>query len=359
MFSIIFIISNKVVDFVLDFLHRGSSTGLDSDKQNLFNQKDNTKYNLQDSDLQILGERYEIVLSHSFDKNNEDWKKTQFTESINNAITKAQNNPNKTSFGIYNQASNHWVAYALVCKNDGDITILYKDSKTSDEIQPFYDGVAAVKPEAKILVNQYQEQEDIYSCGLFSLENIQIMKEQLLQNSEEFIEKFENFQDFYKTENISELRQKYGKKYLIAIANETAKAPEADSGHLLKEILDNLNITGQLGLSEEAKNILIDEGIVEQGLLSSCLFRLNKIFQSISISSEKQSDDKLTLPLPSENQPENNIDNCFNKPTLPFYMGEGMISYKTKSEIINLKLTGETSNTDTNAIVPVSKDYDV
>ncbi|HJK86424.1 MAG TPA: hypothetical protein QKA08_01460 [Candidatus Megaira endosymbiont of Nemacystus decipiens] len=347
MFSIIFIISNKVVDFVLDFLHRGSSTGLDSDKQNLFNQKDNLEYNLQDSDLKILGEQDEIFISHSFSKKNADWKKTQFTESINNAITKAQNNPNKTSFGIYNQDGEHWVAYALVCKND-DITILYKDSKTSYTIQSFRDGVKSVKPEAKILVNNHQEQEDVVSCGMFSLENTRIMKEQLSQNSEGFIEKFENFQDFYKTENISELRQEYGKKYLIAIANAIAKASEADSKYVMKQTIDNLNISGQPELSEEAKNILIEEGIVikpEPGFLSSCFSRLNEIFDSISTS--------------SENISENNIDNRFNKPTLPFYMGEGMISYKTKSEIINLKLTGETSNTDTNAIVPVSKDYDV
>lgn len=354
MFSIIF----KIVDFVLDFLHRDSDQSdytnsyryadIGPYKQNLFNQKDNTEYNLQDSDLQILGEQYGIVISPSFNKNGTDWQKKCFESSINSTIGQAQNNPNNISFGIYNQGSNHWVAYALVCKNDGDITILYKDSKTSDEIQPFCDGVKAVKPEAKILVNQYQEQEDIHSCGLFSLENTRIMKEQLLQNSEGFIEKFENFQDFYKTENISELRQEYGKKYLIAIANAIAKASEADSKYVTKQTIDNLNISGQPELSEEAKNILIDEGIVikpEPGFLSSCFSRLNEIFDSISTS--------------SENISENNIDNCFNKPTLPLYMGEGMISYKTKSEIINLKLTGETSNTDTNAIIPVSKDYDV
>lgn len=130
----------------------------------------------------------------------------------------------KSQHFIVNLDYNHWTCLSLV-KNKEDLYILYKDSMgispdTKTQIELYIKNIAQYEfgmegIKVKFIANTQTEQQDLVSCGIFALKNIQIIQQELSgENPETFLENFAESKEFCKSEVISKLRTKYAKESL-------------------------------------------------------------------------------------------------------------------------------------------------
>ena len=213
--------------------HKGSSQRTEisdgaalNDKQNAFNQRNNSKYYYQDKDIIVI--QKEIMPQGSIVKifGNDDNTKGILEE----LISQLGENP---VFCIYNPNGGHWVSFVILKVQD-QITVLYKDSQEGGDGSGLQDSLKAIDQGIKVRTNEPHEQTSGVECGIFALQNMAIMAVQLQYNQGNFIEGFSQFKGFCSLEDARKLRAgEFAKQYVLGMKKQI-QIDHANSAMLLK-----------------------------------------------------------------------------------------------------------------------------
>ena len=108
------------------------------------------------------------------------------------------------------------------------LKVLYKDSFGSDSfiserknLEEKIENAFNAKYKLEFKFNQRKEQEDRTSCGIFALQNTQIMAMLIQKNKNNFLANFENFDQFCSQHKANSLRQKeFALFYILGLSKQ-------------------------------------------------------------------------------------------------------------------------------------------
>ncbi len=190
--------------------------------ENAFNQKDNTSYYYQATDISTIQSQIMSKYSDRF-RIHEPIRDSASAKPIISSLKE-----NKPTICIYNLGNWHWVVFAAIKTND-QITILYKDSKGATNSKFEYQLMELIGGDKLTFIdNTEKEQTTGVDCGPFALANVRIMAQELSKNKEKFIDNFEDFEGFCSLKNADSLRRgEFAEKYFAgiyqSIANKSVK----------------------------------------------------------------------------------------------------------------------------------------
>jgi energy-coupling factor transporter ATP-binding protein EcfA2 len=180
--------------------------------KNAFNQQHNPNYYYQASDITLI--QRQIMQKHSAD--------FVIHEPIGNdhaiqPITRkliASLDLIKPTLCIYNLGNFHWVTFAALRKAEGSTIVLYKDSLGYANLS-FEKQIRDIDKTVQFIVNNNQEQTNGVDCGIFALQNMQVMATKLSQGQDEFVKVFAGFKGFCNLVQARELRENTFAKELV------------------------------------------------------------------------------------------------------------------------------------------------
>jgi hypothetical protein len=175
-----------------------------------------------------------------------------------------------TGVGVYNTGGRHWIAFSLI---PGDkpktITLLYKDSLGSKREDLERDVKAAFPEEDGWVVNikydskgMEQKETPMVSCGLFALQNMEVMAREIAKDKEKFIDKFEEV-SFYNPIKGEKNYAKVIKDLREEFAAKCAKGIYENSLVELKEFKQRMRRNEDLTKEKAAEIKFIDDKIGE------------------------------------------------------------------------------------------------
>lgn len=175
---------------------------------NLFNQQSDSEYQLQSHDINYVADKLFRGHKNSYFLPVQQNHLRLASIGIKLALettAKSKIESNQDVLSIFNKSANHWVAYRIAKTNDGELTVLYKDSYGDKYPDEFAKMVAQAFPEYKInfVYSNSKEQQDGVSCGIFALRNLERLSQiktqniagSYQQNNDELI--FKEIQPFY------------------------------------------------------------------------------------------------------------------------------------------------------------------
>ena len=183
---------------------------------------------------------------------------------------------NSPCFIIYNIDDLHWVTFALVKLPDHAIKVLYKDSmgdfaNTQAKVQEaIRDHFANQDCRVDFLANSNKEQEDDYSCGPMSLNNMAIII-QGLKNEQSFMDEFNNVQ-FCSQSQVESVKKNF-------------------KNNLQKKLIQNINQDIEILAKDEAFKVVIKDIVSEAVKLEPLLHAQNKYFDVLKEELEKKEKD--------------------------------------------------------------------
>jgi hypothetical protein len=188
---------------------------------NAFNQKDNSAYFYQATDIRTI----QAQIMQGYFSNFRVYEPIGNGSSALPILKKLINSltEDKPTLCVYNLNNSHWVVFAALKVKD-QITILYKDSR-GDKSQQLEEQIKAINSKAVFIAHTVKEQISGVDCGSFALENMRIMADQLKSNRDYFIESFKFFKGFCSLKHAQTLREgEFAEQYVIGTSNEMAYA---------------------------------------------------------------------------------------------------------------------------------------
>jgi len=215
--------------------------------ENAFNQQDNSAYYYQATDISLI--QKQIMQPHLADISLHE--PIGNNQAITNTLLKLIDSiGDKPILCIYNIGDWHWVSFAALSKGSKKI-ILYKDSQGSDNPQ-LEAAIKKLAPDAIFKTNALQEQTTGVECGLFSLQNIQIMAEQLkASTADSFVDNFNKYEGFCSLDTAIILRKTFANKFILG--KEQARIDELLKSDKLKLLRDQQK-EEELSIIDKLKN---------------------------------------------------------------------------------------------------------
>ena len=186
--------------------------------ENAFNQKDNPNYYYKATDItliqgQVMKKYSDYVVIH------EPIGNTLEVQPIISELIRALNN-DKPVLCIYNFDDSHWITFAALKKEDNTIVVLYKDSYGRYD-SSFEKQIHEIAATAQIIVHRGREQTQGLECGIFAIENMHIIAEELLKDNEGFIKGFASFEGFCALTEAKKLREgAFAKEFVLGKEQE-------------------------------------------------------------------------------------------------------------------------------------------
>ena len=207
--------------------------------QNAENQKHNTEYWYQASDVHLISKCPTIV---------EEFRGVIFLEGVQadhlaskvEELVKRANREKRPVVCMYNLDNAHWVTFAMF-KLKNRMTLLYKDSFGGD-----------FNKELRRLLERYAKQDrdnwtfkahhgaeqkgNNSACGVMSLENLRIMVKGIMEDAQKFVDSFEQV-IFCTLERAEQLRAEFGSYYALGVAeqNSVEKREQAEGRKFRKD----------------------------------------------------------------------------------------------------------------------------
>jgi hypothetical protein len=249
-------------------------------KKNSFNQSENSKYLYTSVDIRgIINQmNYDAKdnLYHSVSLNSDSVHLDE--EFISNDV-----------LFVYNIENSHWISVACLSIDQKNLVVLIKNSLDYSHFDCSHleNIFRTLKPnnDFEFKYNRAKEQDDATSCGIFAMQNLKIMAENLRKNRMDFINKFENFSEFCNQEDAVKLRKtdfanKFALNMFIEIYNQKldeAKRELIDENHdsEIKEIIRLMN-----------ENLRLKELIPELSINNEDESQNNSIFIEIGLDSD-------------------------------------------------------------------------
>ncbi|MDR0329936.1 MAG: hypothetical protein LBH99_04700 [Rickettsia sp.] len=194
---------------------------LDDDfHKNAYNQCNNQSYLYQAGDFYTLQNQifsvYQnitmLVLDNGKNKRDDFGRYYNDIETVKKNLTEQLRDLSVPKLVYYNISNIHWVCFAAL-KHDGRVNILYKDSmgRNNDELKKQLEEIFGVQ-NVSFVHNTKREQTEGVECGIFALENMRVMAEQLtnhdMNSRNAFISEFANFPNFCNLATAKKLRKK-------------------------------------------------------------------------------------------------------------------------------------------------------
>ena len=170
--------------------------------RNAFNQKDNQNYYYQATDIRLIQNEIMRHLSGNFTIHTPIGDGRYANQALSALVLSLDEH--KPTLCIYNLGDWHWVSFAALKIND-EVYVLYKDSKgiVNEKLERL---IKEIDESARFITNTSCEQSLGVECGIFALKNMVIMAEQIQNNREDFIKRFEEFEGFCGLELARKLR---------------------------------------------------------------------------------------------------------------------------------------------------------
>jgi len=113
---------------------------------------------------------------------------------------------NKPTLCTYNIGNYHWIIFAAIKDMKNKITVLYKDSqgRSNPTLQA---KLQKINPTTTFQAHEGIEQTRGVDCGIFALENMKIMADQLISDRENFVRSFPKYDKFCSFVNAQALRK--------------------------------------------------------------------------------------------------------------------------------------------------------
>lgn len=186
---------------------------------NAFNQKTNPQYLYQATDIRLI--QREIMKPHlsNFVVHEPIGDDVAIDKTLKSLIESLD--ANKPALCIYNLGDWHWVTFAALKIKDKNC-ILYKDShgkscerleKQIKDINPLSEFVFSCTDEQ---THKQKGQPPSLDCGIFALQNMEIMAIEITNKKEAFIAGFKDYNGFCKLESARALRSEgFPEKYVV------------------------------------------------------------------------------------------------------------------------------------------------
>ncbi len=219
--------------------------------KNSFNQSENSKYLYKSVDIRgIINQmNYDSKdnLYHSVSLNSDSVHLDE--EFISNDV-----------LFVYNIENSHWISVACLSIDQKNLVVLIKNSLDYSRFDCSHleNIFRTLKPNYYIQFkyNRAKEQDDATSCGIFAIQNLKIMAENLRENKMDFINKFEYFSEFCNQEDAVKLRKpdfanKFALNMFIEIYNQKLDEAKREFIHKnhdseIKEIVRLMNANTRL-----------------------------------------------------------------------------------------------------------------
>jgi len=188
--------------------------------QNAFNQRDNSDYLYQATDITLIQREVMKAYFPSFTVHEPIGDNNSIDRTLEQLVHSTQRG--KPGLCIYNIGNWHWVVFAIL-KDDDKTTIFYKDSRgyfnnndLNNKIKEICnkEGIS----QAVFVVNKMGEQQGDVNCGIYALKNMEIIAQKL--NDNDFLSNFENYDQFCNVVEAEELRKgQYAESYVLSTYN--------------------------------------------------------------------------------------------------------------------------------------------
>ncbi len=168
--------------------------------KNSFNQSENSKYLYTSVDIRgiinQMNNDAKVDLYHSVSLNSDSVHLDE--EFIKNDV-----------LFVYNIENSHWISVACLSIDQKNLVVLIKNSLNHSRFDDLEKKFRTLKPNNNIQFkyNRAKEQDDATSCGIFAIQNLKIMADNLRDNKMDFINKFEYFNEFCNQEDAVKLRK--------------------------------------------------------------------------------------------------------------------------------------------------------
>jgi hypothetical protein len=128
----------------------------------------------------------------------------------------------KPTLCIYNLGNYHWVTFAALKKPVG-IIVLYKDSLGNSNYS-FEKQIQDIDGTTQVIAHSGREQISGAECGIFALQNMQIIANELVKDKDGFINNFPGFNDFCSLSKAKELRKNsFAKEFVLGKEQEMSE----------------------------------------------------------------------------------------------------------------------------------------
>ena len=211
--------------------------------QNAFNQKDNSSYYYQATDIRSIQKQIMQSYSDNFSIHEPIGDNQVLSDTIKVLITSLDEKP---TLCVYNIGNRHWVSFAALRMEDQTI-ILYKDSMGGSN--PKLEKAIKLRiPGAKFKANTSKEQTSGVECGIFALQNMKIMAEQISYDKEGFSGRFKEYTGFCSLKEAKALRaEAFADQYVVGKYHEMLdEAGKAEALKLLNHLLIIMILTRTL-----------------------------------------------------------------------------------------------------------------
>jgi hypothetical protein len=194
---------------------------------------------------------------------------------------------------VYNIENSHWISVACLSNGQNKLVVLIKNSLDYSRFDCSHleNIFRTLKPnyDFEFKYNRAKEQNDATSCGIFAIQNLKIIADNLRKNRMDFINKFENFREFCNQEDAVKLRKTdFANKFALNMFYESfnqkldeAKRELIDENHdsEIKEIIRLMN-----------ENTRLKELIPELSINNEDESQKNSIFIEIGLESDIKDD---------------------------------------------------------------------
>ena len=120
-----------------------------------------------------------------------------------------------------------WISVASIVNNQTNLVVLIKNSLGYSRFEGLESKFNALKPmnfSIEFKYNRAKEQHDTTNCGVFAIQNLNIIAEQLNENKSKFINEFELYNKFCTTKDAEKLRKTdFANKFALNIFFESYK----------------------------------------------------------------------------------------------------------------------------------------
>ncbi|BFD45684.1 MAG: hypothetical protein DMENIID0002_03300 [Rickettsia endosymbiont of Sergentomyia squamirostris] len=202
-------------------------------RNNAFNQKENQSYEYQATDIRLIQKQLIRPYLSDFIIHEPIGNERSIDQILAGLITSLRED--KPTLCIYNLDDLHWVTFAALKIEDATY-ILYKDSKgTRNKV--LEQQITKINNTAIFIANQEREQTEGLECGIFALQNMEIMARRIKHNKEGFVKEFADFKEFCSLKDVQNLRAgDFAKKYVLGKYQEmVVEAIKLDKLQKLRE----------------------------------------------------------------------------------------------------------------------------
>ncbi len=206
--------------------------GINTEK-NADNQRSDPEYLYQAADVRVIQKKIMLEYQNNFIIHQPIGDNESIDNTLKELIQSLQSD--KPTLCVYNIGDWHWVIFAALKESNNKTTILYKDSRGeyNKSLKEKIENI--VNDSITFISNSNKEQTEGLDCGIFALQNMKIIAQQLSSNKKVFIDSFQDFTEFCSLKQARDLRStEFAEKYKLGIENEGLQADV--ELQLLKEV---------------------------------------------------------------------------------------------------------------------------